>query len=271
MDAPEDNRFRLTVHYDGSAFSGWQVQPDQRTVQGDLEEALSRLADSRRTVIGSGRTDTGVHATGQVASVDMPAHWTAEQLRRSLNAILPHDVWVQEVRVARAHFHPRYDAERRTYRYEVGLVEEARSPFHRRWCWPLAEDLDREALLASARAIVGEHSFRAFAKTGQPERGDRCHVLEAGWSETDLGLRFSITADRYLHHMVRYLVGTMVDIARGRRAIADMARLLANEPGLVTSPPAPAEGLYLHRVDYPDDAVLELPPDQRSKTSTAPA
>ena len=259
MDSAETSRFRLTVHYDGSAFHGWQVQPDHRTVQGDLEAALSRLADRPSAVVGSGRTDTGVHATGQVASADMPATWTADRLRHSLNSILPRDIWIESAEGASESFHPRYDALRRTYRYEVGLEAEADSPFNRRWCWPLSDNLDRPLLHAAAESVVGEHSFEAFAKTGQPERGDRCCVLAAEWSETTLGIRLSITADRYLHHMVRYLVGTMVDIARGRRPLDDMARLLANDPDVTTSPPAPAEGLFLHQVEYPGDVASNRP------------
>ena len=253
MDAPETHRFRLTVHYDGSAFHGWQVQPDQRTVQGELEAALSRLADRPRTVIGSGRTDTGVHATGQVASVDMPASWTAERLRTSVNALVAEDVWVQAVERVGDDFHPRYDALRRTYRYEIGLRPESASPFHVRWCWALDEALDRGLLDRAAEAVVGEHSFEAFAKAGQPERGTRCRVESAVWSDTPLGVRFTITADRYLHHMVRYLVGSMVDVARGRRPLEDVARLMSADVDVVTSPPAPSEGLFLHRVEYPGD------------------
>jgi len=255
VDAPEEHRFRLTVQYDGSAFYGWQLQPDHRTVQGDLEAALSRLADRPRRVLGSGRTDTGVHATGQVCSVDMPASWTPAQLRKSLNAVLAGDVWIESVRAADASFHPRYDAVRRTYRYELGTAAWAASPFHLRWCWPLTDPVDPELLDRAAERIQGEHSFMAFAKAGQPERGDRCRVFEAVWSATSLGRRFTITADRYLHHMVRYLTGTMVDIARGRRPLDDVARLLANEPGVTTSPPAPAKGLFLHRVAYPEDGA----------------
>ncbi|MDA0328370.1 MAG: tRNA pseudouridine(38-40) synthase TruA [Gemmatimonadetes bacterium] len=253
MDAPETIRIRLTVHYDGAAFHGWQVQPDHRTVQGDLEAALSRLADRPCTVTGSGRTDTGVHATGQVATVDMPLPWTGDKLRRSLNAVLSGDVWIESAHATRADFHPRFDAVRRTYRYEVGLRPDAPSPFHRRWCWPLDDRLDPVLLKAAADCVVGEHSFEAFAKSGQPERGYRCRIASAEWSETPLGVRLTITADRYLHHMVRYLVGTMVDISRGRRSLDDMARLLGNDPDLTTSPPAPAEGLFLDRVEYPDD------------------
>ncbi len=255
---PENTRFRLTVHYDGSAFHGWQVQPDQRTVQGELEAVLSRLADRPTSVLGSGRTDTGVHATGQVASVDMPDSWNPLQLRRSLNSVLSGDVWIEAVAAADPDFHPRYHALRRSYRYEVGLRPDAASPFHRRWCWPLSEPLDRSLLGSAAAQITGEHSFEAFSKSGQPERGTRCEVFEATWSETDLGVRLTITANRYLHHMVRYLTGSMIDVARGRRPLGEMARLIANEPGLVTSPPAPAEGLFLHRVEYPgDDEVLD--------------
>lgn len=251
MDASDDNRFRLTVHYDGSAFHGWQVQPDQRTVQGVLEAALSRLADRPRSIIGSGRTDTGVHATGQVFSVDMPERWNGASLQKSLNAVLPDDLWIQSATETRSDFHPRYDAIRRTYRYEVGTRPEASSPFHRRWCWPLDDALDRALLDRTADLVPGERSFEAFSKTGQPERGHRCHVQTTEWADTELGVRLTITSDRYLHHMVRYLTGTMIDIARGRRPLDDMARLLDSEPGAVTSPPAPAEGLFLHHVEYP--------------------
>lgn len=246
-------RLQLTVQYDGSGFHGWQYQPDQRTVQGELEAALSRLADQPRSVIGSGRTDTGVHATGQVACVDMSPRWDPPTLKRSLNALLPKDIWIQEVHRARDDFHPRYDALRRSYVYRVGTAPEARSPFHRSWCWALAEELDREGLDRAAACLVGEHSFLAFAKAGQPERGDRCTVHRASWDDWELGPRFTITADRYLHHMVRYLVGTMVDVARGRRPLDDIPALLRGTVGLETSPPAPPEGLFLARVEYPDD------------------
>jgi tRNA pseudouridine38-40 synthase len=276
VDAPESLRFRLTVHYDGSAFHGWQVQPDQRTVQGDLESALSRLADSPRSVIGSGRTDTGVHATGQVASVDMPVTWEADRLRKSLNAVLSDDIWIEAIMPAAGDFHPRYDALKRTYRYEVGLRPESASPFYRRWCWPLGGsgrsplEIDRSQLDRAAGEIIGEHSFEAFAKTGQPERGTRCDVHSASWTDTDLGVRFTVTADRYLHHMVRYLTGTMIDVALGRRPLEDVARLLVSHSELITSPPAPPEGLFLHRVTYPGDDVTGADTDPTTERTRSP-
>ena len=256
MEAPDPVRFLLTVQYDGSRFHGWQLQPDRRTVQGTLEEALSRLADRPCGVLGSGRTDTGVHALGQAASVDLPARWTADELHRALNALLADDVWIEEVRPVRADFHPRYDAVARTYVYDVGTHRAAASPFHRRWCWPLVEELDTALLAEAARPLPGRHSFAAFAKSGQPERGEHCTVAAAAWTESRLGWRFTITADRYLHHMVRYLVGTMVDVARDRRPLSDVVGLLRGEPGLTTSPPAPAQGLFLRRVEYPDNVLL---------------
>lgn len=260
MDATKTLRLQLTVHYDGSEFHGWQLQPDQRTVQGVLQDTLSRLADRPRTVVGSGRTDTGVHASGQVAAVDMPDRWTPRSLLKAMNATLPHDVWVEQVREVHPDFHPRYDACARTYSYSVGLDAQAASPFHRRWCWALCEELDADLLSDAAEVLVGDHSFQAFSKAGQPERGDRCVIAKSLWSKTDFGVRFSVTADRYLHHMVRYLVGTMVDVARARRGLDEIGRLLANEPGLITSPPAPPQGLFLTRVEYPDTALLtDLP------------
>jgi tRNA pseudouridine38-40 synthase len=255
VEATSSVRLLLTVHYDGGDFHGWQLQPDRRTVQGTLEEVLSRLADRPCTVLGSGRTDTGVHATGQVACVDLPDTWTAEKLHRALDALLPEDVWVESVRRARPDFHPRFDAVARTYLYRVGTSPGAASPFHRRWCWPLREPLDHDLLAHAAAPLPGRHSFEAFSKTGQPERGDMCTVSAADWSEWQLGPCFTITADRYLHHMVRYLVGTMVDVARGRRPQSDIAALLARDPSLVTSPPAPPEGLFLTHVEYDEKEI----------------
>lgn len=275
MESGAPNRLQLTVQYDGSGFHGWQVQPDLRTVQGELEAALSRLADRPRTVVGSGRTDTGVHALGQVASVDMPPKWDPPLLLRALNAILPKDIWVQEIHRVRRDFHPRYDALRRTYEYRVGTDAQARSPFHRPWCWALGEALEAGVLDAASRVIEGTHSFLAFAKAGQPERGDLCTIHAARWDAWALGPRFTITADRYLHHMVRYLVGTMVDVARGRRPLEEVSGLLAGTPGLETSPPAPPEGLFLARVEYPehvrtltdDDNGIDPPEGRRTASA----
>lgn len=248
-------RIRLTVHYDGSGFHGWQVQPDVRTVQAELEGALSRLADRPITTTAAGRTDTGVHATGQVVGVDMPAKWTAAALEKSLNAILPGDIWAADAESVPPSFHARYDAVARGYIYRLGTGPESMSPFRRRWCWPVRDELDAGILRETADALRGRHSFRGYAKAGQPERGYECQVHVARWVEWRGGLELRIVANRFLHHMVRYLTGTMVDAARGRRRPEDVAGLLDEESGLETSPPAPPEGLFLARVYYSEDEL----------------
>ncbi|HEX6306707.1 MAG TPA: tRNA pseudouridine(38-40) synthase TruA [Longimicrobiales bacterium] len=252
-DAAE-HRFRLTLHYDGSGFAGWQVQPGERTVQGELEAALDRLTGQTARVIAAGRTDAGVHATGQVVGIPIPAKWSPEELRRALNAVLPRDVWVAAAATAPPGFHARYDAVARGYVYRLGTADVARSPFVRRWCWPLGQPVSLAALNDAAARFHGEHSFRAFAKSGQPERGEQCNVLRAEWrAAPHATITFHVAANRFLHHMVRYMVGTMVDVARERRAAADIDGLLRGDPGVETSPPAPPEGLYLTRVYYEND------------------
>lgn len=255
METPGTHRIRLKLHYDGAGFFGWQLQARERTVQGEVERVLARLLNRPVRIIGSGRTDRGVHATGQVAAVDVPVRWQPSELRRALNALLPRDVWVASAEVAPARFHPRYDARRREYVYRVGTAPDAASPFHARWCWPLARPLDLALMARATESLVGDHSFRAFAKAGQEERGDRCEVFSASWLEwAPLGIEFHVAANRFLHHMVRYLVGTLVDVGLGKRSPDDLAALLGGDTPLETSPPAPPEGLFLTRVVYSGDA-----------------
>lgn len=271
MNPQPRRRFLLTIHYDGSEFFGWQIQSAERTVQGELEHALERLTGDRRAVLGSGRTDRGVHATGQVASVLLPDRWDAPTLRRALNALLPRSIWVQYVARVPEEFHPRYDALERTYHYLVGTDPVTESPFLRDRCWVLRSPLQADLLQMAAQAVEGEHSFRAFAKAGQEERGDRCHVFRASWTPWEgVGTVFTISANRYLHHMVRYLVGTMVEIAREKRPLDDLGLLLTDrESPLETSPPAPPHGLYLARVRYPAEAVAAVGGDEDGEAGPA--
>ena len=260
MNPEAERRFRLTVHYDGTYFLGWQLQARGRTVQGEMEAALLRLTGARRPVVAAGRTDSGVHATGQVVALTLPVRWGPEELYRALNATLPDDIWVEALEEVDPEFHPRYAAQARSYRYQLGLSDAAFSPFHRPWCWPLIRGVEVDLLHQAAALILGEHSFKGFAKVGQEARGDRCTVTEAEWVRwDDCGLAFHITANRFLHHMVRYLMGTMVEIGWGRRPLQDLAELLTTPGGrLVTSAPAPPEGLFLTKVHYPgDDSGLD--------------
>ncbi|HEY3133083.1 MAG TPA: tRNA pseudouridine(38-40) synthase TruA [Gemmatimonadaceae bacterium] len=249
---------QLVLHYDGAGFSGWQRQPGERTVQGVLEAAVSRLCGEALTVVGAGRTDAGVHARGQAAGVRVPEKWSALALRRSMNAILPDDVWIAAAFEMRDEFHPRYSAVSRSYSYFVGTDDLASSPFRRthELVWRKRVDLGR--LSAAADAVRGDHCFRAFAVKGTaPEQDDhRCTVSDAVWREREGGLVFEIKADRFLHHMVRFLVGTMLEIGEGRRDVSVMTELLAQDDNSQVSQPAPAHALFLERVEYPKHLYL---------------
>jgi tRNA pseudouridine38-40 synthase len=249
---------QLVLHYDGAGFSGWQRQPGERTVQGVLEAAVSRLCGEALTVVGAGRTDAGVHARGQAAGVRVPEKWSALALRRSMNAILPDDVWIAAAFEMRDEFHPRYSAVSRSYSYFVGTDDLASSPFRRthELVWRKPVDLGR--LSAAADAVRGDHCFRAFAVKGTaPEQDDhRCTVSDAVWREREGGLVFEIKADRFLHHMVRFLVGTMLEIGEGRRDVSVMTELLAQDDNSQVSQPAPAHALFLERVEYPKHLYL---------------
>jgi tRNA pseudouridine38-40 synthase len=254
----ESRALQLVVQYEGTRFAGWQRQPDMRTVQGVLEEAMERLCGTHIGVLGAGRTDAGVHALGQAAGVNVAPRWTPAAMMRALNAVIPHDVRVAACHEMRAGFHARFDAVSRSYRYLVGLDPDAESPFRysRELAWK--RPVDRGLLDECAAAVVGDHSFRGFAVKGTaPESDDhRCVVHSAEWIDREGGIAFVIRANRFLHHMVRFLVGTMLDVAAGRRDRGVMRALLAAEDNREVSPPAAPHGLYLESVEYPRELYL---------------
>ena len=249
----DDWRVKLVLHYDGRNFYGWQAQRNRRTVQGELSALLQELSGSSRRLTAAGRTDRGVHATGQVASALIPRRFEAEELRRALNAVAPPDLWIESAVPVTHDFHPRRDAISRTYIYRIGVDPESASPFLARWCWPFGQEIELGRMVEASDALIGEHDFTAFAKSGQPLRGFRCSVRFAEWrqSTSQSGiLEFEMSANRFLHHMVRYLVSTLVEVGTGRRRADEIARLLRKQPGLVSARPAPPQGLFLSQVEY---------------------
>jgi tRNA pseudouridine38-40 synthase len=223
-------------------------------VQGEIEAVLLRLLDHPVRVHAAGRTDAGVHALGMAVSAIVPARWTPDALRRAVNALLPPDCWVSEVREARPGFHARYTATGRHYAYRVGTDADARSPFRRPFEWALEPGPDREVLDRMATTLRGTHDFRALAVHTGARDNCRCTIRQARWVPRiqDRGVEFHVAADRFLHHMVRILVATMVDAALGRRSEDDLAALLGQHPGVRASPPAPPHGLYFVQAEYPD-------------------
>jgi len=240
------------LHYDGGGFAGWQRQPHGRTVQAEVEAVLERLNERRIVAHGAGRTDAGVHARGLGVSFTVPDRWTAASLHRALNALLPNDCWIERLAPMQPGFHARKSATGRRYRYDIGTDATAASPFRRPYEWALGRPLTLAALRDAAAQIVGQHRFEAFA-VRKVEVDYDCTIRQAYWEvrEGRHGLSFHVAADRFLHHMVRFLVGTMVDIGLGRRPVEDMATLLARTDNQATSPPAPPQGLYFMTAEYP--------------------
>ena len=249
-------RYQLTLSYDGTAFFGSQRQAKRRTVQGELEDALRTLGWSGRSILISGRTDTGVHATGQVAAFDLDWSHADSDLLRALNATLPADVAVRDARVVDATFHPRFDATSRRYRYKL-FCQPLRDPIRERYAWRVSSDMDESALVSSAKIFLGTHDFSAFGSPTTPKGTTVRTVMKSEWTQVEKDeWHYEVQADAFLYRMVRRLVFVQVAVAQGKCS-AEAVTLSLAEPvpaGKRSEIPAglaPAHGLTLVEVTYP--------------------
>jgi tRNA pseudouridine38-40 synthase len=241
---------RLLLEYDGTRYHGWQRQPDAATIQQTLEEALERLTGESVAVIGSGRTDAGVHARGQVANFRTGSAIPLQAFHKGLNSLLARDIAVLAAAEAEPAFHARKAARAKTYEYRI-LNRPTRSPLYRHYGWWLPGPLDRGAMAEAALVLPGEHDFTAFRAAGSDNLNPVRRVLAAAWREEPGGwFVFTVTATGFLRGMVRSLVGTMAEVGRGKAPPLRLAELLASGARHLAGPTAPPQGLYLVEVFY---------------------
>jgi tRNA pseudouridine38-40 synthase len=251
-------RYFIELQYDGAAYCGWQRQPDAPTVQQTLEQGLSTLLREPIEVVGAGRTDTGVNASYYVAHFDCEKGVeNCAQLVYKLNLILPHDVAVKSVRKVKEEAHARFDAIEREYTY---YISQRKNPFRRYSAWQYYVPLDVEMMNLAAKSLLEWSDFTTFAKLNSNNKTNICRVIKAEWrrSEDDSDLLiFTIRADRFLRNMIRAIVGTLVDVGRGRYSAADFEHILHSCDLSQSSAGAPAQGLFLSDVEYDEGVYLE--------------
>ena len=250
MESASARCARAVVEYDGTEFAGSQYQPNARTVQGELEDAVTRLTTQRVRIRFAGRTDSGVHARGQVIAFCLPsdAGWLGwEELTRRLNATLPRDLSIRRLRPSPSRFDPRRDAIARVYRYRIRTAG-SRRPLDRHWTLEIGERLDRDAMQAAGDRLVGEHDFAAFGSDPRGRTRRRIHELRIR-TRGDL-LEVTVVADAFLRRMVRSIVAVLLQVGRGRLAADDVNRMLDARERALHGKAAPARGLTLERVIY---------------------
>jgi tRNA pseudouridine38-40 synthase len=258
--------WKLALAYDGTDFHGWQVQPEKATVQGTLADAIERITGERVLPQGSGRTDAGVHALGQVASFALSAPIPEANFHRALNRALPASIRVLSAIKVAPGFHARHDAIGKKYEYRI-FRGEICAPWQARYVYPLHWPLRLEAMQEAAKAVIGEHDFASFAASDPDltQRSSDCEIpntlrtiFASKWHELDGNLLvYRVHGTGFLHHMVRNLVGTFLDAGRGHIAPEDIPRILAARSRSAAGATAPARGLFLVSVDYEAPAIVE--------------
>ena len=241
-------RYFITFSYDGTAYHGWQIQPHSISVQEELQKALSTLLRQTIEVVGAGRTDTGVHARKMIAHFDFETAVDCPQLVYKLNKILPKDIAVQKVEQVADDMHARFSATSRTYHYFVHL---AKDPFQRAYSWQVYGEPDFELMNEAAKVLMEYRDFTSFSKVNTDTKTNDCTITEAYWDRVGDGQwRFTITANRFLRNMVRAIVGTLVEVGRGRMTIAQLRQVIEAKDRCRAGDSVPGNALFLVEVEY---------------------
>ena len=252
-------RYRVDLSYSGEGFCGWQIQPSAPSVQGAIQDALTMLLRTPVSLVGAGRTDTGVGALAYTAHFDAPAELDCAYLLRKLNALLPKGISIKALSPADPAFHARFDASRREYLYYLHRVKDPFASAHSyQYCYP---QLDFDAMNRAARLLVGRHDFSCFEKTGGDNKTSVCTIFEAVWEQCPRGSvptfgaaqdywMFRISADRFLRNMVRAIVGTLLEVGRGKRSVESISELIASGTRSDAGESVPGPALFLSAVDY---------------------
>jgi tRNA pseudouridine38-40 synthase len=238
---------KLVIEYDGTHFFGWQSQPQVRTVQDEVERSLSLLTQENIRVHSAGRTDTGVHACGQVVNFSVEKDLALKVFLQGTNALLPRDIRVLSAEQVSDDFHARFSAQARYYRY---VIRTQPSALQRHYSWHVPYPLDMNAMQAASSLIAGVHDFKSFCHVEPDDSNFYCQVMSVVWKKSGGYYYFEITANRFLHHMVRVLVATCVDVGKKRMTLERFRTVLAARDRHMASATAPAHGLYLMRVNY---------------------
>ena len=243
--------YKLVIEYDGTNYNGFQIQPNGITVQGLLEEALSRIAKTEVKIIAAGRTDAGVHAFNQVVNFNANLTVPVERMAVALNSLLPKDIRVRGCEIVPDSFHARYDAVEKTYLYRIrhGQIESA---FEYKYCWWLKRELDWDLIEQAGLLLVGTHDFAGFAASGSGVKTTVRTISNYSLTKAVNGGDIRFTADGFLYNMVRNMVGTLVEIGLGKRPVEDIPRILCSRDRTQAGVTAPAQGLFLESIIYPD-------------------
>lgn len=238
---------KLLIEYDGTNYCGWQRQENGRTIQAEIENVLTKVLQEPMNIVGAGRTDAGVHARGQVATFRTTSGLGISEIKNALNSLLPEDIVVHSVQEVPHEFHARYSARERMYSY---LITQTPTALTRYYSWYLTYELSVDTMRWASGLIVGAHDFESFCKSNSGVDHYRCTVLAARWEQEGSQLRFTIRADRFLHGMVRALVGTIVDVGRGHTSLDEFLGMLGKKDRREAGPAAPAKGLVLEEIVY---------------------